>query len=165
MLGLFYKKKENKVGCPALFLHKMALKPCHNLFALHQQKPIPLTEKLFEEYFKVKHLDHLFFEEEDSFYFLKEKTDKHLAKPLIRQMKLWAKAMFSKEYHLQAHPRLLIKKIDPIMGLGVVAYQNIAAYSYIGEYTGVVRKRSKRKDELNDYVFGFPLCNKDSPLS
>ncbi len=47
-----------------------------------------------------------------------------------------------------------IEKIDDEVGFGVFAKTEIAPFSYIGEYSGLVRKRA-RKDKSNDYCFSY----------
>ncbi len=163
MLNWGFNKKQES-DCPSVFLSKSSLKPCKNICVLWNGNIEPLSEKNYFENFKVNYIDHLFIADYTDYARLKEKTKLQLSNEIPHQMALWAKAMFLQEFERGIHPRLLIKKIDSIVGFGVVALEDISQYSYIGEYAGIVRKRSRRKDELNDYVFGFPICNKDSPF-
>ena len=50
----------------------------------------------------------------------------------------------------------IVKWIDPGMGYGLFADQNIRKGDYIGEYVGVVRWLSSLKPNLNEYCFLYP---------
>jgi len=55
-----------------------------------------------------------------------------------------------------------IKFINPLVGYGIFATANIAALTYVGEYTGIVEKRNKRKNSCNDYIFGYVVCGDET---
>lgn len=46
--------------------------------------------------------------------------------------------------------------INPVLCYGLFTAQDIAKHSFIGEYTGIVRKIDKKKPKLNDYCFHYP---------
>ena len=64
---------------------------------------------------------------------------------------------FEKEILTGATPPVYLKWIDTTIGYGVFASRSIAAGIYIGEYTGMVRKRRQRKDRTNDYTFEYTI--------
>ncbi|MBI3211167.1 MAG: SET domain-containing protein-lysine N-methyltransferase, partial [Simkania negevensis] len=54
--------------------------------------------------------------------------------------------------------------ISPQLGYGVFAVKDISALTYIGEYTGVVEKRSRRLNRFNNYIFGYVVGPKPTPF-
>ena len=69
----------------------------------------------------------------------------------------WLGVRFQKEILQGLVPRLSIRYIDPVFGYGVFAEQDFSVGAYIGEYTGVIRKRRSRKDRTNDYCFAYTI--------
>ena len=61
-------------------------------------------------------------------------------------------------------PQTYVKWVDPLIGYGLFAGENIPQYSFIGEYTGVIRKRKSKSDRYNDYIFGYVVAIKDTPF-
>lgn len=79
------------------------------------------------------------------------------------KVNFWNCSLFEKSL-LENHPiPVEIKKVNPIVGYGVYATKTIPYLSFLGEYTGVVRKRNRKKDSLNDYVFGYVIGPHDTP--
>lgn len=48
-----------------------------------------------------------------------------------------------------------LKKVNALVGFGAYAKKNISYLSYVGEYAGEVRKRRRRTDKQNPYIFGY----------
>ena len=55
---------------------------------------------------------------------------------------------------------IYIRWINRYLGYGIFAAKPIPANTFIGEYTGVVKRRDNRKNRFNDYVFSYDLCGK-----
>lgn len=95
--------------------------------------------------------------------FCNEKVAKHVRKQCEKALKKgwfdtrkkWLGVFYSKEIEKGEHPELIIKWIDERVGYGVFAHQDIRVGTFIGEYTGVVRKRST--DEENFYCFEYAI--------
>lgn len=115
--------------------------------------------------------DKLNFEETSSLIFPEEKilqkiiyrTTKKLLKKKIRQSNDWRIAMYAEERKRGLSADLVIRLMNPLVGYGVYTQTSIPAHTYIGEYTGVVRKRRRRADLTNDYVFGYVIGGYDTP--
>lgn len=55
-------------------------------------------------------------------------------------------------------PLVSIRWVDPKVGHGLFAEEEISVGSYVGEYTGLVRKNDRRYTEpLNDYLYEYPV--------
>jgi SET domain-containing protein len=51
---------------------------------------------------------------------------------------------FDKEIQQGAHPLVSIEFMDPEVGFGVFSMQRIPSCAYVGEYTGVVKARTRK---------------------
>lgn len=69
----------------------------------------------------------------------------------------WLGAFYSREMEAGYMPELVIKEVSPKIGLGAFANQDFPPQSFIGEYTGIVRRKKRRIDKKNDYCFEYPL--------
>lgn len=74
-----------------------------------------------------------------------------------KRMNRWACSLFEKELKQCREIPIEIKSVNPLVGVGVFALDSVAELTYIGEYTGVVQKRKRWKESLNDYVFGYVI--------
>jgi len=69
----------------------------------------------------------------------------------------WLGVRFEKDILSGAAPPIYLKWMDSIIGYGAFASRKIPSGTYIGEYTGIIRKRRKRKDRTNDYTFEYTI--------
>ena len=92
-----------------------------------------------------------------------KKSTKRVARPHLKQMNTWTLALHQKAMECPKRDLFYIRWINPYLGYGVFAAQDIPALCYIGEYIGVIRKRRFRKYRFNDYVFGYVAADRDVP--
>lgn len=78
---------------------------------------------------------------------------KHLISPLAK----WLGQLHKQDLHSPPTPPIVVCWIDAHIGYGVFARETIPAWSYIGEYTGVLRRRQAIWMDENDYCFRYPL--------
>ena len=69
----------------------------------------------------------------------------------------WLGVRFQKEVFDGYLPKVNIQWIDEVFGYGVYADEDIPLGAYIGEYIGLVRKRTPRRDRKNDYCFEYTI--------
>lgn len=69
----------------------------------------------------------------------------------------WLGVRFQKEISSGYIPKISIRYIDEVFEYGVFAEENIPIGAYIGEYTGLIRKRKRRADRKNDYCFEYTI--------
>ncbi|MBM3202001.1 MAG: SET domain-containing protein [Chlamydiae bacterium] len=124
---------------------------------------LPFSIKLFKETYGVEYISSLSFSEEEIKKQAIFQANRRLEKEALKKMNRWSLAMFHQEYQKGPIHDLIISYIHPLIGFGVYALSTIAENSFIGEYTGVVRERHRRKDRLNDYVFGYVIGKYDTP--
>ncbi|WP_213318046.1 SET domain-containing protein [Chlamydiifrater volucris] len=91
-----------------------------------------------------------------------EAAIKHLCKKaekrhLVSLSSKWLGKFHKKELETPSFNSFVISWINSNIGYGVFALENIPAWSYIGEYTGILRKRKAVWMDENDYCFRYPL--------
>jgi SET domain-containing protein len=69
----------------------------------------------------------------------------------------WLGVRFQKELSEGAEPPVSVRWIDDLLGYGVFAEEDIPGGAFLGEYTGVIRKRRRRRDRKNDYCFEYTI--------
>ena len=69
---------------------------------------------------------------------------------------LWLGKLHEKDIENMTIPKIAICWVNSQIGYGIFATQNIPAWSFIGEYTGVLRKRRSIWLDENDYCFRYP---------
>lgn len=108
-------------------------------------------------------LNELEFVSEEILLRVQKRVEKRLRKASYAKMNRWAALLFEEALLEKKEIPHELKQVNPLVGLGVFATAPIPELSFVGEYTGVVRKRNRREDEKNDYVFGYVVGPKDTP--
>ena len=134
-----------------------------SIYRNREQKIYKIPIEEFEERVGIKYIHSLAFENPSLKEKLIKKSGKRLNRKGFRQMNAWTLALHQKEMEKSRGDLFYIRWINPYLGYGVFAAQDIAALSYIGEYVEVDRKRSFRKYRFNDYVFGYAAAGKEIP--
>jgi len=111
----------------------------------------------FEEKMGVQWVDKLKFQSDQIAAKVLRKSKVALRKKELSIRENWIGTHFRKEISRRFFPPVSIRWIDEKMGYGVFAEELIQTGSYIGEYTGVVRKRTRWKDRRNDYCFEYTI--------
>lgn len=122
--------------------------------------PIPILE--FEERLKIRYTDSLIFDSYKTIETVAKKCARKMKKAHLYQMNTWTLALHKNELD---HPRehlFYIKWINRYLGYGVFAATDIPSLTFLGEYTGIVKRRNNRKNRFNDYVFSYDLCGKST---
>lgn len=154
----------------ALFLGR---KECLNLFKKPDTPLIKLRKKSglveldpeeFKKMFNVSYLPHLRFDSYETLQTIVKKSQKVMQKKTLQTQNHWMRALHEKAYFKKPFEDYMISWVDPLIGYGVFAAKTIPALTYIGEYTGVVRRRRRRKDRFNNYIFGYVAASKETPF-
>lgn len=90
-----------------------------------------------------------------------QKTARAKKQGLIQQYKIFRGAYYRKELEEKKHPKIEIRFINDRIKYGVFADQEILSSQFIGEYTGVVRKRTKSLIKYNNYCLRYPISLDD----
>lgn len=125
--------------------------------AIHK---IPISE--FEARLNITYTDSLIFDSIKTIHKVAKKCSKKMKKEPLRQMNAWTLALHKNELNKPRGHLFYIKWINRYLGYGVFAAEDIPGLTYIGEYTGIVKRRNNRKNRFNDYVFSYDLCGKST---
>ncbi len=121
---------------------------------------IPISE--FEKRLNITYTDSLIFDSIKTIHKVAKKCDRKMKKENLRQMNTWTLALHKKEMESDLDDLFYIKWINRYLGYGVFAARDIPALTYVGEYTGIVKRRNNRKNRFNDYIFSYDLCGKST---
>ena len=121
--------------------------------ALNQNEEILAAE--FEKNFKVKYLPTLDLNDKGAQAWLKKAMAKKKRNELFTLNSRWTRAMFESEFKSRTRPPLELKKVSSLVGLGIYATEPLKRFTYIGEYTGIVRPFDKKNDSENDYIYRY----------
>ena len=113
-----------------------------------------LDPELFEKRFGVSWLNDLVFQD-GATNWMKKRLKKLKKDPDFEAQNHWTKALFEEDFRKQSLPRVFIKEVNSIIGLGVFAKETLRALTYVGQYAGIVRRRKRREDDANSYVFRY----------
>ena len=102
------------------------------------------------------YLSELEFQDEKILRRIQMQCSKALENGSIGMESRWLGALHAKELESHSVADVSIRWIDETIGYGLFAEKEIRAWEYIGEYTGVVRKRNLIFKNFNDYCFAYP---------
>ena len=71
----------------------------------------------------------------------------------------WLGFRFQHEIKAGNLPDVSIRYIDSVVNYGVFAEEEIFKGQFLGEYTGIIRKRKRSSDKKNDYCFQYSIGN------
>lgn len=110
----------------------------------------------FERKFAISYLPRLDFLKPSYYRACFRKTLLYDRRGFLDYQQRWLGVYFRKEILSQFLPPLRVRWINSYAGWGVFAEQDLKPLEFIGEYTGIVRKR-KKSDEKNAYCFEYPV--------
>src|SRR5690606_34072176 len=108
-------------------------------------------------YLGVRYLDQLEYKDEKTARILAKKHAKAWRKGWIIDRQKWLGHYYGAGLAGKSHPDLIIAWVDPYLGYGVFAEKMILKRTYIGEYTGVLRKRRWWGRWENLYCFDYTI--------
>jgi hypothetical protein len=155
--SLTYRELSNLLG--ANYQHALSLA----IFSTKQNTLVNFDRQRFKNHFSIDYLDQLQFADYSIIQYSIFQTRRRLKKENIQKTNGWTNALLGKELLNREFPKIYIKWVNSYIGYGVFAMQDIAEYSLVGEYTGLVKKRTRKKDLGNDYIFGYVFGPFDSP--
>ncbi len=115
------------------------------------------SPKDFETIFNVGYLPTLGFKEQKTQEKIEKRCAKAFRKGWITPRQKWLGHYYSQEIHGQLPLDLTIQWIDEQIGYGVWTNAEIPAQTYIGEYTGVLRRRLFFGRWKNLYCFDYNI--------
>ena len=102
------------------------------------------------------YLSQLKFQDEAVFERIRMQCSRALEIGTIGTDSRWLGALHAKQIESHSIADVSIRWIDETIGYGLFAEKDIAAWEYIGEYTGLVRRLNPIFGNINEYCFGYP---------
>jgi uncharacterized protein len=115
------------------------------------------TPEQFKNAFGVEYLSHLEFKQEKILKKIQKRVKRADERGDIETRQRWLGAFYAEEIRKGRVPDLVIEWINAEIGYGVFAGSAIPKGTYIGEYTGIVRKRRFFSDKKNGYCFEYNI--------
>lgn len=112
--------------------------------------------KSFEAFFGVRYIPSLQYENWEIEGEIRKRCHKALQKGRIETHALWLGTLHNKELEAAIIPPIVVRWISQEMGYGVFTTSALPAWHFIGEYTGLVKRRGWFKTNLNRYTFMYP---------
>lgn len=109
------------------------------------------------EEFNVKYLPCLIFERISIFTEILHLCKKLDKKKMFSKEQKWLGSFFSKELDSAYFANVDIKSTNQNLGYGLFAKQNIAKNSFVGEFAGILKKRSSVSLKVNHYCLKYPI--------
>jgi uncharacterized protein len=136
------------------------------LFKIKKDSTVFLyTKKQLEELLEIEYLfslefDTLKIKEHVNKLCLSAGKDGYLSKENV-----WFGHYYEKEIKSHFVPEVYIKWIDPYKEYGLFANEDLPNRTFLGEYTGTIRKYRKIIDDKNSYLFEYHIGYKKSPYT
>jgi hypothetical protein len=128
-------------------------------------KVLSLTTKELEDFLEIEYISTLKFEKFSYLENIKKKCQSFAKMGYIPQELVWHGIYYDKEIKNQNFSNLLIKWINPLKEYGLFALSDIKKRTFIGEYTGLIRKYNKKIDDKNAYCFEYNIGYKKTPYT
>ncbi len=109
-------------------------------------------EKLFDIHY-LPHLDYQNWRVEND---LKKQCERAFQNGRVGNLALWLGKFHGTAMDLALVPDITIIYVNDNVGYGVITNKFIRKWDFVGEYTGVVRRRRFIFPNLNDYCFMYP---------
>lgn len=112
----------------------------------------------------IRYSNHLVFSCAADLLWVTKKCYQCLKKKKWKKENDWMKALHEKRLQKERTDHIYLRWIDSYLGYGIFAAKDLPELTLIGEYTGRVLLRNRKNSRQNDYIFGYMIGPKDSPL-
>lgn len=119
-------------------------------------KPKEYSIQRFEELFGITYLKELTFIDWESEQWLRKRCSRAFKRGKVGQLAQWLGKFHGKEIAAGKIPEIAIKWIHNQIGYGLFTQKPFKKWEYVGEYTGLLRRRNLFFPNVNDYCFMYP---------
>lgn len=119
-------------------------------------EPEPLTISRFEELFDITYLHRLTFADWKTEARLRKKCARAKKREKVDPFATWLGTYHSMHIEAQKMPPIAIKWMHAKIGYGLFSTAPLKKWQFLGEYTGILRQRSRINPDINDYCFMYP---------
>jgi len=123
----------------------------------NSDKIVPLTMQEVEKVLGFRWVNQLQFATPIYEQKVRTRSSYAIRKKELNLREKWLGVRFHPEISSPRLPSVSIRWIDEGFGYGVFAERDFPAGVFVGEYTGLIRKRTPRTDRTNDYCFEYTI--------
>lgn len=116
-----------------------------------------LSPEEFFNIFEVEYLPNLLFEDLKILKKVIKSCKRQIKLGNIAEREIWAGTFYEEEIKKFSIPKVYIKWIDERKGFGLFALTDLKKDTFIGEYSGLVKKFKSRIDSKNSYCFEYQI--------
>jgi uncharacterized protein len=116
-----------------------------------------LSVREFEKRMEIQYLPYLKVSKYSILKKIVKNCRKALKQGLITREQKWQGSYYSKEIFSHYEADCTVRWIDDVYGYGLFSNQQIKKRSFVGKYTGLLRKYKKRTDKNNCYCFEYVI--------
>lgn len=120
------------------------------------EKVVIYDVEALEKEFKIRYLPHLEYQNWRVESDIRKLCQSAYEKEKVGNLALWLGKLHARELDEAKVPDITIQWMNEKMGYGVITHKFIRKWDFVGEYTGVVRRRRLIFPNLNDYCFMYP---------
>ncbi len=120
------------------------------------EKPKDYSLTRFEELFGITYLKELTFADWKTEQWVKKACARAHKRKKIGELALWLGSFHDKELTEGTIPAVAVRWMHEKIGYGLFTTQPFQKWQFIGEYTGILRRRSLLFPDINDYCFMYP---------
>lgn len=115
-----------------------------------------MSETRFEEVFGVRYFPHLEYADWTVERIIRKLCGKAEKAGKIGELALWLGKLHGKAIDEAKVPDITIRWIGENIGYGLFTNKPLSQWEFIGEYTGILRRRRLIFPDINDYCFMYP---------
>jgi SET domain-containing protein len=123
------------------------------------------NKKQFEEFLEIEYAPALNFDSLKIEKKVKKLCIKAGKDGLLTKENIWFGCYYEKEIQSHFIPDVYVKWINDVKEYGLFANRDFSLNSFLGEYTGTVRKYKKIIDDKNSYLFEYSIGYKKTPFT
>lgn len=120
------------------------------------------TKKQFEKIFGIEYLPKLDFDTSKILKKIEKTCVKYARTGLLSKRNIWFGLYYEKEIKFHYFFDIYLKWIDRFKEFGLFAAKDLRKNTFLGEYTGNIRKYKKIIDDKNSYLFEYSIGYKKS---
>ncbi len=125
-----------------------------------EKERLLFDEKGFEKFFGVHYLPHIEFDNWAIEQEVKHSCRRSVKKERVGALAEWLGKLHARALEAGSIPAITLREVHPVIGYGVIAEESLSPWQFVGEYAGILRRRSLFFPRAQRLLFRLParLC-------
>lgn len=119
-------------------------------------KNIAMDIPFFEKVFEISYIPHLVFANREIEGYIRRRCSVADRRGRIDPLARWLGTYHNTHLEEEKVPKVTLKWINEQIGYGIFADILFKKWQFIGEYSGILRRRKRFSPNVNDYCFMYP---------